>query len=408
MHGKVDSRAMREVNRSIVLDMIRRGGRISRTDLARRSALTKPTVSAIVEDLIASGVVQEVGFGKTVASGGRRARLLQFNESSAAYLGIRFGVHTSTVAVADARGEIRATRDVESIRGKPDILVERVLEIVDDTLAAADTPRERVQSVGVTLPGLVDSDTGVCVLAPNLQWQDYPIRGMVSERLGVPVVVQNVTNAGAVAEGRIGAAKGYRSFVWLYVGSGVGAGIVLDGHLFYGRQGFSGEIGHCQVVSDGLQCGCGSYGCLETVASGRALERLAAQAVEKGVETSLSGLEKGIEAADVVRAARAGDRFARSLVESAGEYLGKAISYLQNILNPEIVVLGGRLIEAGDDLLTPARKAAAEHALKAESVQIVPSVLLDRAGLVGAVLIAMDQSVQSYRIVATNSPIVVG
>src|SRR5688500_13955026 len=111
VQGKVDSRAMREVNRSIVLDIIRRGGKVSRTDLAKRSTLTKPTVSAIVDDLIARGIVQEVGFGKTVATGGRRARLLEFNDASAAYLGLRFGVHTTTVAIADARGEVRAIKE---------------------------------------------------------------------------------------------------------------------------------------------------------------------------------------------------------------------------------------------------------------------------------------------------------
>ncbi|HYO97019.1 MAG TPA: winged helix-turn-helix domain-containing protein, partial [Polyangiaceae bacterium] len=120
VQGKVDSRAMREINRSIVLDIIRRAGRLSRTDLARRSALTKPTVSAIVEDLLARGIVQEVGYGKTIGSGGRRARLLEFNDASAAYLGLRFGVSTTVVGLADARGEIRATREVPSVYGDPE------------------------------------------------------------------------------------------------------------------------------------------------------------------------------------------------------------------------------------------------------------------------------------------------
>src|SRR6188768_3126960 len=132
VQGKVDSRAMREVNRSIVLDIIRRGGRVSRTDLARRSTLTKPTVSAIVEDLLARGIVQEVGYGKTVASGGRRARLLEFNDSSAAYLGIRFGVNTTAVAIADARGEIRALRETASIRGDARRSLSDALALIDD------------------------------------------------------------------------------------------------------------------------------------------------------------------------------------------------------------------------------------------------------------------------------------
>ncbi len=396
---------MREVNRSIVLDMIRRGGRISRTDLARRSHLTKPTVSAIVEDLIAGGVVQEVGFGKAVASGGRRARLLQFNEASAAYLGIRVGVHMTSVAIADARGQIRVTRDLPTTKGDAIGMINKAISIVDETFEAAEIPRERLQAVGVTVPGLVDTSTGVCVLGPNVEWKNVPVRDVIRNALDVPVVVQNVTNAGAIAEGQIGAAQGYRSYVWVYVGSGLGAGIVLDGRPFYGRQGFSGEIGHCQVVESGMQCGCGAFGCLETVASGRALERQAQQAVAEGKPTKLSELDRPIEVTDIVAAAGEGDELSISLFEAAGTNLGKGLAYLQNILNPEIVVLGGRVVEAGDLLLTPARRAAHDHALKAERVPIVSSVLKERSGIVGAVLSAMDLSVQSYRIVATNSPI---
>lgn len=408
MRGKVDSRAMREVNRSIVLDMIRRGGRISRTDLARRSQLTKPTVSAIVEDLIAGGVVHEVGYGKAVASGGRRARLLQFNDASAAYLGLRVGVQLTTVAVADARGQIRATRELPTVHGDAKAMLAQALGVVDETFTAAEIPRDRLQAVGVTLPGLVDAATGVCVAGPNIGWPKVPVRDLIGEALGVPVVVQNVANAGAIAEGQIGAAQGYRSYVWVHVGTALGAGIVLDGRPFYGRSGFSGEIGHCQVADSGPECSCGAVGCLETLASGRALERRAREAIARGERSKLSELERPIEVSDLVRAALAGDELGVALFESAGTYLGKALAYLQNILNPEIVVLGGRVVEAGDLLLLPARRAAQQHASRAERVPIVPSVLKERSGIVGAVLSAMDFSVQSFRIVATNSPIVSG
>jgi len=399
---------MREVNRSIVLDMIRRGGRISRTDLARRSQLTKPTVSAIVEDLIAGGVVQEVGYGKAVASGGRRARLLQFNDASAAYLGLRVGVKVTAVAIADARGQIRATRELPTIYGDARGMLARALDVVNETFEAAEIPRDRLQAVGVTVPGLVDAGSGVCVVGPNVGWQQVPVRDIVGQALNVPVVVQNATNAGAIAEGQIGAAQGYRSYVWVHVGSELGAGIVLDGRPFYGRSGFSGEIGHCQVADSGIQCACGAVGCLDTLASGRALERRAREAIEQGQKTTLAELGRPLEVADLVNAAAAGDELSVSLFESAGTYLGKALAYLQNILNPEIVVLGGRVVEAGDLLLSPARRAAQQHASRAERVPIVPSVLKERSGIVGAVLSAMDFSVQSYRIVATNSPIVSG
>ncbi len=401
VHGKVDSRAMREVNRSIVLDIIRGGGKVSRTDLARRSTLTKPTVSAIVEDLIGRGIVQEVGFGKTVATGGRRARLLEFNDASAAYLGLRFGVHTTTVAIADARGQVRAIRETSTPSADPEAAVRAALELVDGALAEAGLPRERLESVGVAVPGMVDTRSGTVALAPNLGWEDVPIRSMLHQALGLPVVVHNVTNAGAIAEGRVGAARGAKSYVWVYVGSGVGAGIVIDGQLFSGTRGFSGEIGHCALVEDGPLCRCGLRGCLETLASGSAIERLAAEAARGSELTQLSSCSAPFDTGMVVAAASAGDAVAQRILRGAGAHLGVGISYLINVLDPELVVLGGRVMAGGDFILEGARAAVARHTLRASKVEVVASTLGDGAGLVGSVLSAMDQAVRSYRIVST-------
>jgi glucokinase-like ROK family protein len=398
---------MREVNRSIVLDIIRRGGRVSRTDLARRSALTKPTVSAIVEDLLARGIVQEVGYGKTVASGGRRARLLEFNDASAAYLGIRFGVHKTTVGVADARGELRARRELSTPQGDPRAAAAAALAIVDAVCADAGFPRDRVQAAGVTVPGLVDYATGTVALAPNLDWKDVPVRELFSSALGVPVVVNNVTNAGAIAEGRAGVTKGVRSFVWLHVGSGVGAGIVVGGQVFPGTQGFSGEIGHCSVAEGGPKCGCGMRGCLETLASGPAIARIAAEAVARGEPTTLSALTD-LDAEIVAREARAGDALSKRIFEEVGTHLGVGISYLANILDPEMIVLGGNVMQAGDLLLDSARRTMAERSLKGSRIPVVLSTLGDDAGLIGSVFAAMDQSVRSYRVVATGERVALG
>lgn len=401
VQGKVDSRAMREVNRSIVLDIIRRGGRVSRTDLARRSALTKPTVSAIVEDLLARGIVQEVGYGKTVASGGRRARLLEFNDASAAYLGICIGVNTTTVGLADARGEIRVRREVPTLHGDAEAMVASAAALVEEVCEEAGFPRDRLQAVGVTVPGMVDAASGRVAMAPNLDWSEVPIRDMLVTALGVPVVVNNVTSAGAIAEGRVGVAKGVRSFAWVHVGTGVGAGIVIDGHAFSGTQGFSGEIGHCAVVDGGLECACGMRGCLETLVSGRAIVRAAEAALAAGEKSSLSALS-AIDAAAVAEAARAGDAVAARIFTEVGEHLGVGVSYLVNILDPQMVVLGGGVMEAGDLLLEGTRASMARHSLKGGRVPVVVSALGDDAGLIGSVFAAMDQSVRSYRVVATG------
>jgi len=401
VQGKVDSRAMREVNRSIVLDIIRRGGRVSRTDLARRSTLTKPTVSAIVEDLLARGIVQEVGFGKTVASGGRRARLLEFNDASAAYVGICFGVDTTSVGIADARGEIRVRREVPTLFGDAPAMMALAVSLVQEVCVEAGFPKDRLQAVGVTIAGLVDSATGSVALAPNLGWANVPVRELLGKALGVPVVVNNETNAGAIAEGRAGVARGVRSFVWVYVGAGVGAGVVIDGQGFSGTKGFGGEIGHCRVAEAGPTCSCGMRGCLEALVSRRALLGAAELALANGEASCLTpGPTLDIHA--LAEAARSGDALARRIFAEAGEHLGVGISYLLNILDPEGVVLGGIVSEVGELLLESARVAMARHSLKGASVPLFISSLGDDAGLVGAVFAAMDQAVRSYRVVATG------
>lgn len=400
VQGKVDSRAMREVNRSIVLDIIRRGGRVSRTDLARRSTLTKPTVSAIVEDLLARGIVQEVGFGKTVASGGRRARLLEFNDASAAYLGIALGENTTVVGLADARGEIRVRREIPTLHGDAEGTVAAVVALTQEVCDEAELPRDRLQAVGVTVPGLVNSTTGHVALAPNLHWTDVPIREMLANKLGVPVVVNNVTSAGAIAEHRTGAAKGVRSFVWAYVASGIGAGIVIDGHVFSGTQGFSGEIGHCSVVANGPVCSCGMRGCLEALVSGPAIVRAATAAVQSGEATSLRDVPS-LDVGVIASAARAGDAVAQRIFATAGEHLGVGVSYLVNILDPQMIVLGGSS-DSVDALLEATRSSMTKHSLKGANVPVVVSSLGDDAGLIGAVFAAMDTSVRSYRVVATG------
>jgi glucokinase-like ROK family protein len=409
VQGKVDSRAMREINRSIVLDIIRRGGKVSRTDLAKRSALTKPTVSAIVEDLLARGIVQEVGFGKTVGGGGRRARLLEFNDASAAYLGLRFGVRTTAVGIADARGGLRAIREFPSLPAEPERGIAQALAVIDELLIEADVPRERLQSVGVAVPGLVSQKTGIVELAPNLHWKQVPVRSVVEQALGLPVAVVNDTHAGALAEARCGAARGVRSFVWVYVGTGVGAGIVIDGQIFQGHAGFSGEIGHCPVVADGPLCSCGQRGCLEAVASGWAISRTAERAVQSGEVTSLSTATAPLDARAVVEAARAGDAVAQRILGDVGTYIGMGLSTLVNLLDPEMVVLGGSVMSAGDQIIIDAaRQSMNDHTLSGKNVRIVSGALGDRVGLVGALLTAMDQSVRSYRVVATSERAALG
>ncbi len=396
--GKGNNQAIREVNRSIILDIVRRDRRISRTELARRSKLTDPTVSTIVGELIADGIVREVGFGSSVSGGGRPARLLDFNESSAAFLGIHFGLENITVAVADARAQIFETRSTKAIFDSPARSIKALRPLVNEALRAARVPRARLEGVAATVPGLYDQESGVCLLAPNLGWRDFPVRAALADELGMPVTVHNITNARAVAEGRAGAAQGARSYVYVYVGMGIGAGIVTEGRLFLGQRGVAGEVGHCPVVDDGPLCACGRRGCLEAVASTMAIVRAVEQAIAAGEETVLRG-GAPLDAAAITEAARGGDELARRVLSQTAEYVGRGVSYLLNILNPEMVVLAGPYVAAGESLLQPLRASLARHAIHADGVAIVPALLGENADLIGAVQMVMEQTTRSYRIV---------
>ena len=161
--------------------------------------------------------------------------------------------------------------------------------LIAEVLRVAKVPRSRIEGAAATVPGLYDRESGVCVLAPNLGWRDFPVRAALAEELDMPVTVNNIIHSVAVAEGRLGAARGVRSYVCVYVDMGIGSGIVADGRLFFGQRGLSGEIGHCPVIADGPACGCGRSGCLETVASTMALARAAEQAMAAGEASLLAG-----------------------------------------------------------------------------------------------------------------------
>ncbi len=386
---KVDPAAMRQANRSILIDALRKGVEMSRSDVARRTTLAKPTVSAIVEQLIEEGIVREVGLGEATPTGGRRPRLLRYEARSEAYCGIQVGVTNTTVAVADGTGELLTVRSVRTVKRSPQKSIADIKRLVSKTVTDAGVARSHLRAAAVIVPGLVERDTGICVLAPNLGWRNVHLKSQLAKALVLPLTVENTTRAAAVAEGRIGAAVGVDSYVWVYAGTGIGATAVIDGKPFYGHQGFSGEIGHCPVLDEGPLCGCGRSGCLETVASADAVARQAKEAIDAGRRTVLAKARRTVDATQVAHAAQQGDRVATVILEKAGDFLGKGISYLLNVLNPQLVVVGGPLALAGELLLEPIRASVDKHALPQVEVEIAASVLDGEAEVRGAVFLAM-------------------
>jgi glucokinase len=283
------------------------------------------------------------------------------------------------------------------------ILSERVAttpaEDVDATMAtiyevtAALREGPEAVAVGVGAAGMVEFAAGALRSAPNLAWKEVPIRDLVAERTGLPALVDNDANVAAWGEFRMGAGRGYRDLLIVTVGTGIGGGIISGGRLLRGAHGFAAEIGHIIVEPGGPECGCGNRGCWEQVASGRALDRAAVAEVARDPHSPIATRAGGRPTGrDVWEAAREGDAAATGVLDEVGRRLGEGIAGLVNVLDPQAVIVGGGVAEIGEPLLSPARRAFVEAVEAPEhrpDVPLVPAELGNRAGAVGAALLAL-------------------
>lgn len=251
------------------------------------------------------------------------------------------------------------------------------------------TDPARVVGIGIAAAGQIHSKTQAVVYAPNLQWENVPLRDEIESAFGMPVYVENDVRAAAWGEYRFGAGRGAESLVAVFVGTGVGSGAVVDGILLRGASNAAGELGHTQVVPDGVPCACGQHGCVEAYASGRGFARRLEAALAAGTQTRL-GQETGgdasrVTAALVARAALAGDAFAKSLWDDAERYLGQAVANYVTLLDPELLVLGGGVMTTVPSLAAAIEREVRAHAtLLSRDVRIARAGLGDSSGIFGA------------------------
>ena len=283
-----------------------------------------------------------------------------------------------------------------------DAVADRIVQLIDDiiTITCAETgaSREDFVGVGVGAPGPLDRDKGLVIVAPNLGWQNFPLRERISAGIGLPVTLDNDANCATVGEWWVGAAKGGRNVVGMTIGTGIGGGLILDGRLFHGASDVAGEIGHTTIDSTGRRCKCGNYGCLEAYASGRNIAERAreALAVDEGpsiLRQMVDGKLERITAEIVYNAAQQGDALALEIVRETARFLGAGIANLLNIFNPDCVVIAGGVTQAGDALFEPLRAEVRRRAFRpaVDACRIVPGSLPGSAGVVGAVYTFMTQ-----------------
>jgi glucokinase-like ROK family protein len=379
-------RSLRELNRGRVIDVLRDRGKASRAEIARATGLSRSTVSTIISGLIEAGLVTEQGEATGVAHGqhgGRPPVLLALDKSAGVAVGVDFGHTHLRVAVSDLSHEVlaEAGRDLDVDHSAAEGL-DAATTLVDDVLKRGRVQRKRVLGVGMGVPGPINRSTGTVGSSAILPgWVGVDAAAEMSKRLRVPVHVENDANLGALAEFVWGSGKGFTDLIYIKLSSGVGAGMLLGGRLYHGTGGTAGEIGHTVVQPGGAICRCGNRGCLETVASARAIAEVLGDS--RGEPVSIK---------QMLDLARDGDAAAVRLIGEAGREVGIAVANLCNVINPERVIVGGDMSAAGDLITEPILESVRRYAIfsAADQVSVVSGTLGERAELLGALALVLQ------------------
>ena len=353
---------VKEYNQTIVLDIVRREGAVSRREISEDSGLTFQTVSDIAQRLLESGLVVEESARSP--RGGRQSRVLKLNPNAAYAVGVQFTRSELSVALVDLEAKVLAQdrADIPRIDG-PESVLPLVKQLADSVISGAGLTSDKVLGVGVGAVGPLGIEGGNVLLAPPkfAGWHDFPLKDELESHLGLPVMVENNVTAAAMGERWNGLGKSVADFVYLYFGRGIGAGIFVEDQLRSGRHGNSGEIAHVQVEPDGPPCYCGNSGCLEVYATPQGILREARQALF--ADSHLKPEEDVVLPRTVEEVVGSTDPTLAAVVEKAGERIGRVAWSMVSILDPELVVIGG----PASSLLGPPFEKAISEVLKASS-----------------------------------------
>ena len=371
-----------------LLDLIRSGRATTRRQLGEVTGLARSTVSSRVEALLASGFISEIG--GAASTGGRRATILGFNGDAGAVVAVDLGATHAHLAITNFGAEPMAetTADIDIDEG-PQMVMAWLVDAIDSLLASAGIDRAQVHGIGVGVPGPVDFDRGMPIHPPIMAgWHEFGVASYLVDRYEVPVLVDNDVNIMALGEHFAMRSK-IDDFVFVKVGTGIGSGLIMGGRIHRGAHGAAGDLGHVQIGSHEVVCRCGNTGCLEALAGGAALAR--ALSVKHPWVTG---------SRDVVRLVKQGDKDAVSSVRSAGRLIGSALASVVNLLNPSLIVVGGVLASAEQQLLAGIREVVYQRSTSLSTIdlEITTSRLGGRAGITGAAAMVIEAALHPAEI----------
>ena len=365
----------------------------SSVEISKKLNSSIPTITVLLGELCKSEIV--IDYGPGTSSGGRRPNMFGLKNDSLFILGVDIGRYSTKMAIFDTN--FKEVTGLITIN----IKLSSTLEALDEIFEAAqkliynsEINHDKLIGVGVDMPGLIDAKAGYNYTYLNPK--DDSLANVLSQRFDLPVFIENDAKARALAEYRFGLAKGRKNVLCLHVGWGLGLGIIINGKIYRGHSGFTGEFSHLPITGNGVLCECGKRGCLETIASGKGLVRLAKEQIETQKDSPLAKVivnqEKDLVPKSIIEAANHGDQFAISIISQVGLELGKGIAILIQLLNPELIILGGRVASANQYLLTPIQQSLNHYCMPRlrDQVEIKISELGSNANILGAVATAIE------------------
>ncbi|MDW6017577.1 ROK family protein [Vibrio plantisponsor] len=383
--GHIDH--IKQVNAGRVYKLIDQKGPISRIDLSKESELAPASITKITRELIDAHLIHETTVQEAI-SRGRPAVGLQTNNEGWQFLSMRLGRGYLTIALHELGGEVLIDTKIEIHEIDQDDVLQRLLFEVEEFFQTYADQLDRVTSIAITLPGLVNSEKGIVLQMPHYNVSNLALGPEIYKATGLPVFIANDTRAWALAEKLFGHSQDVDNSILISIHHGLGAGIILDGRVLQGRNGNIGELGHIQIDRNGKRCHCGNIGCLETVASSQAIREQVAERIANGEASSLSEIAE-ITIEDICSAAAEGDPLAVEVIEQLGAYLGAAIAIVINLFNPEKILIGG-VINQAKSVLYP----AIQHCIEQQSLpvyhqdlKLVESRFYKQATMPGAALI---------------------
>jgi glucokinase-like ROK family protein len=381
-------------HQKIVVDAIRQQGALSRTDLARKMEVSRAKITLLISKLIDDGVLVEIGDGDSLS--GRRPRMLSFSASLGYVIGVYVGATSLDIAVADFNGEILVKHsEIADVRQGPNVVLARITKLALELVAEQGLSPDQVYGIGIGVPGPVEFQSGLLVSPPIMPgWDAFPIRAYMHEIFPLAtVMVDNDVNIMALGELRNGI--GVKDFIYVKIGTGIGAGIVCNGHIYRGDTGCAGDIGHISADIHGPTCHCGNVGCLEAMAAGPAIAQRAVVATQEGRSAFLATRLKEhgtLSAEDVGAGVIYGDRVCIEIIQDSGRLIGETLAALVNFYNPAMILLGGGVCNVGNQLLASIRQAVFRRSLplSTRALRLDYSPLGNDAGIRGAVSLALE------------------